>query len=83
MEAKGFDMKARETGASGQIRIAAIVIVITMVLWMLASWFGGMAGLPLRFALLFDLAALAAFVWALVVVFGVWRDSQRARQKGE
>ena len=56
-----------------QARIASIVIFVTFVVWMAASWIGGKIGLPVRFAFLFDFAALAAFLWALVVLVGVWR----------
>ena len=67
---------------TAQIRLAAIVIAVTMVLWMAASYAGGRLGWPIRYAFLFDFAALAAFFWALVVLFRVWR--QRAQdQDGE
>lgn len=56
-----------------QARIASIVILVTFAGWMGASWIGGKIGLPVRFAFLFDFAALAAFFWALVVLVGVWR----------
>lgn len=56
-----------------QARIASIVILVTFVVWMGASWIGGRVGLPVRYAFLFDFAALAAFFWALVVLLGVWR----------
>lgn len=56
-----------------QARIASIVILVTFVAWMGASWIGGKIGLPVRYAFLFDFAALAAFIWALVVLVGVWR----------
>lgn len=62
---------------SGQIRLAAAVIIITMLCWMGATWIGGKIGLPVRYAFLFDLAALAAFFWALIVLFLVWRQRQR------
>ena len=62
--------------ASSQVRIASIVIVVTMVLWMGASFIGGSIGLEARFAFLFDLAALAAFLWALIVLFNAWRTRQ-------
>lgn len=58
---------------SRQARIASIVILVTFVVWMGASWIGGKVGLPVRYAFLFDFAALAAFFWALVVLIGVWR----------
>jgi hypothetical protein len=63
-----------------QARLAAIVIAATMILWMGASYLGGELGLPARFAFLLDFAALAAFFWALVVLFRIWR---RRREHGE
>lgn len=56
-----------------QARQAAVVILVTMVAWMGVSFMGGRLGLPVRFAFLADLAALAAFAWAGIVLFGVWR----------
>jgi len=35
---------------------------------------GGQMGWPPRFALLFDLAAVAGFLWALVVTYRIWRQ---------
>ena len=43
------------------------------VLWLAAQWLGPALGLPGRYAFLFDMAALAAFVWALVVTYRIWR----------
>lgn len=56
-----------------QARLVAIVLAVTMVLWMGAQLLGGQLGLETRFAFLFDLAAIAAFVWALVVTYRIWR----------
>lgn len=56
-----------------QIRRAAIVMAATMVIWMAANFAGGQLGLPARFAFLFDLAAIAALVWALIVTYWVWK----------
>lgn len=63
----------------GQIRLSAIVIMATMILWMGASLIGGQLGLEARYAFLFDLAALAAFAWALIVLFFAWRRSRAGR----
>ncbi|MBF9046280.1 hypothetical protein LSUCC0031_04030 [Rhodobacterales bacterium LSUCC0031] len=63
----------------GQIRLAAIVMAVTMVLWMAASFLGGQLGLPARFAFLFDLAAIAALVWALIVTYWVWKARRADR----
>lgn len=54
-------------------RLVAFVIAGTMLLWMGAQWLGGKIGLEARYVFLFDLAALAAFFWALVVTYQIWR----------
>ena len=43
------------------------------VVWMGAQWLGGQIGLETRFVFLFDLAAIAGFVWAMVVTYQIWR----------
>lgn len=57
-------------------RMVALVIAITMVLWIIANLAGPMLGLPGRYALLFDFAALAALLWAMVVIFQMWQTRQ-------
>jgi len=47
-----------------------------MIVWMALQWIGGQIGLAARYAFLFDLAAMASFVWALIVIFRVWRARQ-------
>lgn len=59
-----------------QARMVAFVIAGTMLLWMGAQWLGGQMGLEARFVFLFDFAALAAFFWALVVTYQIWRKRQ-------
>ena len=56
-----------------QARLVGIVLAATMILWMGAQVLGGHLGLETRFVFLFDLAAIAAFVWALVVTYQIWR----------
>ncbi|MCP5074370.1 MAG: DUF5337 domain-containing protein [Rhodobacteraceae bacterium] len=63
-----------------QARIAAIVICSTVVLWLGANWLIVQIGLPTRYGFLLDFTALAAFVWALIVLFWVWRSSQQSRK---
>ncbi|MBC7137368.1 MAG: DUF5337 domain-containing protein [Defluviimonas sp.] len=60
-----------------EARMVAIVIAVTMVLWMGAQWLGGRFGLEARYVFLFDLAAMAAFVWALVVTWRIWQRQGR------
>jgi len=67
------DRDDRDERLARQARVASIVIAATMVLWMMAQWVGGKMGLEARFVFLFDLAALAGLVWALVVTLQVWR----------
>ena len=62
-----------ERRRSRQIRLAAIVMAATMVIWMGAQFLGGRLGLPARFVFLFDLAAIAALVWSLFVTYWVWK----------
>ncbi len=59
-----------------QARTVALVLVGTMVLWMGAQWLGGRMGWDTRYVFLFDFAALAAFLWALVVTYQIWRGRQ-------
>ncbi|KAF0674866.1 DUF5337 domain-containing protein [Profundibacterium mesophilum] len=54
-------------------RMVGMVMASTMVAWMGLQFAGAKIGLPARFVFLFDLAALAAFFWALVVVFQIWK----------
>ena len=65
--------KADQLALTKQARLAAIVIAVTGVVWLLAVSFGGQLGLPVRFVFLIDLAALAAFFFALAILFRVWR----------
>ena len=60
-----------------EARLVAVVIAATMILWLGAQWLGGKAGWETRFVFLFDLAALAAFIWALVVTWRIWRRQKR------
>ena len=66
----------KQTEIVAQARQAAVVIAATMVVWMGAQWLGGQLGWQARFVFLFDLAALAAFVWAIYVTFRIWRMRQ-------
>jgi hypothetical protein len=56
-----------------QARLVGIVLAVTMVLWLGAQWLGGQLGWETRFVFLFDLLAIAAFVWAPVVTYQIWR----------
>ncbi len=56
-----------------QARMVALVLVGTVVLWMGAQFLGGKMRWDVRYVFLFDLAAMAAFFWTLVVTYRLWR----------
>jgi hypothetical protein len=62
-----------DDGQARKARIAAIVLAATMILWMGLQVVGGEMGWPVELTLLFDLAALAGFVWSLAVTYQIWR----------
>ncbi len=57
-------------------RMVSIVIAVTMLVWIGAQFVGKKYGLAGRYAILFDLAALAGFIWSIVVIYQVWRARQ-------
>ena len=67
---------ARRNARDG--RVVALVIAGTTVLWLGANWAGPKLGLDPSFAFLFDLAALAGFVWALAVTWQIWQRQRNA-----
>lgn len=60
-----------------QVRLVALVIAGTMILWLGAQWLGSIMGWQTRFAFLADFAALAGFTWALLVTYRIWRRRQK------
>ncbi|KAA2316175.1 hypothetical protein DL237_07955 [Pseudooceanicola sediminis] len=71
-----MNMTGNRSAAMAQARKArmvGIVIAATMVVWMGLQFLGGTLGLPERYAFLFDFAAIAALIWALVVTAQIWR----------
>ncbi len=69
--ASGKDDQQKAT--ERKTRMVSIVIAATMILWLGGNFIGGRIGLPGRYAVLFDLLALAGFVWSLVVIYQIWR----------
>ncbi|CUJ21837.1 DUF5337 domain-containing protein [Cognatishimia activa] len=60
-------------------RMVSLVIAGTLILWMLIQVVSNLLGLPGRYAFLFDFAAMAALLWALINGLQLWRarrDSQ-------
>jgi len=68
--------RARDTELARKGRMAAIVIAATAVFWILATLMGGYLGLTQRTRALFDLVALAGFVWAIWMIYQIWQLRQ-------
>ena len=66
----------RERKMALQARLVAFVLAGTMLLWMGAQYLGGKMGWDARYVFLFAFAAIAAFFWALVVTYQIWRNRQ-------
>ncbi len=69
----------QEQALARKSRMVAVVIAVVVVLWMGAQWIGGRIGLDPKFAFLFDLAALAAFFWTMIVTYQIWRTRRDSR----
>lgn len=71
--------ETEEKALSRKGRMVGLVIAGTMLLWLAAQWVGSATGLPGRYALLFDMAALAALFWAMVLIYQMWRARVASR----
>lgn len=60
-----------------QAKLASYVILASVMVLMGGSWLGGQLGLPVRYAFLFDLIAMAGFAFAMFTLFRVWRARQK------
>lgn len=56
-----------------QAKLAALVMCVAIVGWVVLQWIGRDYGWEARYAFLIDFAALGAFAFALIVTFRVWR----------
>jgi hypothetical protein len=70
------DKRSKALLQGRQGRTIAIVMAATIVVWVTAQFAGARLGLTGPFVLVLDLAALAAFVWALAAT---WRLSRTRR----
>lgn len=60
-------------------RHVALVITGAMIIWFAAGLLGGALGLPGRFALLVDFAALGALIYAMFNIYQIWRLRQESQ----
>ncbi|WP_136441444.1 DUF5337 domain-containing protein [Pacificoceanicola onchidii] len=58
-------------------RRIALLIAGTGVAWIAINALGAAMGWTARTLALFDLAAIAAFGWAIWMIFGLWRARQQ------
>lgn len=66
-------VSGKQQALAREARLVAVVLAVTMLLWMGAQYLGGRMGWETRFVFLFDLAALAAFLWSLIVTWRIWQ----------
>ena len=71
-------MVDRSANDAAQMRLVAVVMALTAILWLAANWAGQRFGWPSKYAYLADLAAIGGFVWSLLVA---WRIRQRDRAR--
>ncbi|MDF1855513.1 DUF5337 domain-containing protein [Pseudooceanicola sp.] len=64
-------------------RVVALVIAGTMLIWLVGTALVPWLGLPVRFVFLFDMAAIAGFVWVFVNLWQIWRLRQQLNDKGQ
>lgn len=57
-------------------RLIAVVIAVAMILWMGVQYLGDQMQWPPRYIFLADLSAGAAFLWAMVATYRLWRKRQ-------
>ena len=62
-----------EAADGRQMRLVAVVIAATMLLWLGVQWIGGRMGWPGKYVFLADLAAIGAMIWSLLVTWRIWR----------
>jgi threonine/homoserine/homoserine lactone efflux protein len=71
--------RERDTELARKGRMAAMVIAATAVFWILAMLVGDHLGLTQRTRALFDLMALGGFIWAVWMIYQIWRLRQSDR----
>ncbi|SMO33567.1 DUF5337 domain-containing protein [Paracoccus laeviglucosivorans] len=67
---------------TGQMRLVAVVITATMLLWLGVQWLGGQQGWPTKYVFLADLVAMGALIWSLLVTWRIWRR-RNASSRGQ
>ncbi|MGV8986705.1 MAG: DUF5337 domain-containing protein [Cypionkella sp.] len=68
-------MAPKDQGVA-EARLIAVVIALAMILWVGVQYLGDQMQWPLKFIFLADLSAGAAFIWAMVATYRLWRKRQ-------
>ncbi len=79
MTARPPDEAEAERAAGRRGRMVAVVLIVTTALWLGLQALGAAMGWPAGLAFAFDLAALAAFGWALATTYRIWRRRRDMR----
>ncbi|MFV0409130.1 MAG: DUF5337 family protein [Paracoccus sp. (in: a-proteobacteria)] len=75
-------MIERAAQDAAQMRLVALVLAATALLWLAANWAGQRYGWPSKYAFLADLAAMGGFVWSLLVTWRIWRRGTLPGKEG-
>ncbi|MGR3454009.1 DUF5337 domain-containing protein [Pseudooceanicola sp.] len=76
------DRQTAERVMARKGRIAAVVIAVTMVVWLVGTALVPWMGWEARYVFLIDMAAIAAFLWVFVVIWQIWRLRQQLNENG-
>lgn len=60
--------------------ITGLVIAAAGIAAMLAPWIVQVLGLGMRYEMLIYLGSIAAFIWALVNIYQLWRSRQNSQR---
>ena len=69
-------MAISANNGSFEARLIALVIALAAILWLGVEYLGGQMNWPPKFVFLADLSAGAAFLWAMIESYRLWRKRQ-------
>ena len=69
-------MALTPNNGSFEARLIAVVITLAALLWLGVEYIGGQMNWPPKFVFLADLSAGAAFLWAMIATYRLWRKRQ-------